>query len=256
MKDTILEKLAGIERDNQVKILFAIESGSRAWGFASPDSDYDVRFVYAHPADHYLSIHDGKENIDLPVDAVLDIGGWDIRRALRYIGKTNAIIYEWYQSPIVYMEHTSLLKELNEIGSDYFSPQAGIHHYLGMTINAYEGSLKGEKVKLKKYFYALRPILAALWIARRGTVPPMEFSYLREMEDDARINVEIDELLRIKATADEKFDYAPNAMLNQYLEDKINEIKTSTKDLRKKETDSTALSALFRKTIYTAHDGR
>ena len=252
MKDTILKKLDEIEKDNDVKILFAIESGSRAWGFASPDSDYDVRFVYAHPTDRYLSIHDGKEHIELPVNAVLDIGGWDIRRTLRYIAKTNAIIYEWYQSPIIYRTHTTLLQDLNEIGNDYFSPQAAMHHYLGMAVNTFEGSLRGEKVKLKKYFYALRPVLAARWIWKKGSVPPMEFDKLREMEDGKAINNEIDELLRIKATADEKFQYAPNAVLNKYLEEKINELKVSTRDLRKKETDSRALNALFRKTIYAA----
>jgi predicted nucleotidyltransferase len=134
MREVILEKLDTIEKENNVKILFAIESGSRAWGFASPDSDYDVRFVYAHSEDFYLSIHDRRDVIELPVNEILDIAGWDIRKALRFIGKTNAVIYEWYQSPIIYRKATSFMDDLSLLGNDYFSPRSAMHHYLSMTI--------------------------------------------------------------------------------------------------------------------------
>jgi predicted nucleotidyltransferase len=256
MKEIILQKLKEIERDNDVRILFAIESGSRAWGFASPDSDYDVRFVYTHPEDFYLSIHDYKDVIELPVDEVLDIGGWDIRKALRFVGKTNAIIYEWYQSPIVYRKSTHLIDDLARIGNDYFSPRAGMHHYLSMTINTYESSLKGEQVKLKKYFYALRPILAAEWIARYGTVPPMEFTKLRPILEDKVVNAEIDELLKLKATADEKFVYAPNKIINEYLAERIAYLKTASEGLEKKERDPAILNQLFRTTIREAYGNK
>ena len=253
MRETILKKLEEIEVVNNVKILFAIESGSRAWGFASPDSDYDVRFVYAHPEDHYLSIYEHKDIIELPVNEILDIGGWDIRKALRFIGKTNAVIYEWYQSPILYKQKTAFISELANISNEYFSPRAAMHHYLSMTINTFEGSLKTEKVKLKKYFYALRPILAAEWIAQYSTVPPMEFTKLREILNDNEINDEIDKLLALKASADEKFEYSPNAILNKYLEERINHLKTISDSLPKKETESNALNQLFRNTIKEAY---
>ena len=256
MREVILEKLKEIENNNSVKILFAIESGSRAWGFASPDSDFDVRFVYAHPEEHYLSIHDHRDVIELPVDEVLDIGGWDIRKALRFMGKTNAIIYEWYQSPIIYTRNTNFIDELARVGNDYFSPRAAMHHYLSMTINTFEGSLKAEKVKLKKYFYALRPILAAEWIARYSTVPPMEFAKLRVMLDDRTINAEIDAMLTLKSTADEKSEYAPNQILNEFLADRIAYMKSESEGLIKKETNTDVLNQLFRKTIHEAHGNK
>jgi len=118
-----------------------------------------------------------------------------------------------------------------------------------MTINTFEGSLKADKVKLKKYFYALRPILAAEWIARYGTVPPMEFTKLRPILEDKTINAEIDAMLALKATADEKFEYAPNIVLNEFLAERIAYLKSVSDSLHKKETDTASLDHLFRKTI-------
>lgn len=253
MREVILEKLKEIEINRDVKILFAIESGSRAWGFASPDSDYDVRFVYAHPESFYLSIYEHKDVIELPVDEVLDIGGWDIRKALRFMGKTNPVIYEWYQSPVIYRQDTAFIDELAKIGNDHFSPRAGIHHYLSMTINTFEKYLKSDVIKLKKYFYALRPILAVEWIAKYGTVPPMEFAKLRAVLDEPDISEEIDKLLVIKATADEKFEYSPNEILNAYLERRINYFKSIYDSFGRKDTDGVALNQLFRKTLKDAY---
>ena len=215
-----------------------------------------MRFIYAHPKSHYLSIYDSKDIIELPVNEVLDISGWDIRKSLKFIGKTNATIYEWYQSPIVYIRETNFLNQLSQIGNDFFSPRAAMHHYLSMTINTFEGSLKSEKVKLKKYFYALRPILAAEWIAQNGTVPPMEFSKLRAILNDKAINEQIDKLLALKANADEKFEFAPNKILNLYIEQRISALKTVSDTTEKKESDSTALNDLFRKTIKEAHGNK
>ncbi|MEM6906851.1 MAG: nucleotidyltransferase domain-containing protein, partial [Pseudomonadota bacterium] len=100
MRAEIMAKLTGIERDFGVRILFAIESGSRAWGFPSPDSDYDVRFVYVHPTDWYLSLTPGRDVIELPIRDDLDIGGWDLRKALNLLLKPNPVMLEWLSSPI------------------------------------------------------------------------------------------------------------------------------------------------------------
>ena len=105
MDAIIQEKLNQLEAEYGVQILLAVESGSRAWGFASPDSDYDVRFIFWHPKDWYLSVFEQRDVIELPVDAVLDISGWDIRKALRLLWKSNAALIEWLNSPIVYRAH-------------------------------------------------------------------------------------------------------------------------------------------------------
>jgi predicted nucleotidyltransferase len=184
MKGIIREKLEGIELGNSVKVLYACESGSRAWGFASPDSDYDVRFVYMQTRDQYLSIRERSDVIELPVNEVLDIGGWDCRKALQLFLKSNAVLYEWLQSPIVYKETTGFASELRGLMGKYFSMRAGGHHYLSMARNTLENDLQGDSVKLKKYFYALRPALACLWVVERAGVPPMEFGSLRTIVED------------------------------------------------------------------------
>src|SRR5450755_2879949 len=94
MLETIKQKLYELETNQNIRILYACESGSRAWGFPSPDSDFDVRFIYARTTNDYLSIHEIKDVIDLPVNEVLDIGGWDIKKALKLFLKSNAPLYE------------------------------------------------------------------------------------------------------------------------------------------------------------------
>lgn len=98
----INEELDKIERKEGVRILHAVESGSRAWGFASPDSDYDVRFVYVRPKEDYLRLDEPKDVIEWQLDEVLDINGWDLKKALRQFAKGNVTLFEWSESPIVY----------------------------------------------------------------------------------------------------------------------------------------------------------
>ena len=88
----IVNRLEEIERSESVRILLAVESGSRAWGFPSPDSDYDVRFLYARPRDWYLSIDARRDVIECPIEDVLDINGWDIRKALHLLLKANPVL--------------------------------------------------------------------------------------------------------------------------------------------------------------------
>src|SRR5688572_7252344 len=133
MNALILNKLKEVEQANQVQILYACESGSRAWGFASPDSDYDVRFIYVHKNDHYLSIDEQRDVIELPINDVLDISGWELRKALRLLRKSNGPLYEWFQSPIVYQSDSTFQGEILALMKLYFSPRAMMHHYLSMT---------------------------------------------------------------------------------------------------------------------------
>ncbi|HEY8937428.1 MAG TPA: nucleotidyltransferase domain-containing protein [Cyclobacteriaceae bacterium] len=218
MKEIILEKLKSIERQFDVRILYACESGSRAWGFASPDSDYDVRFIYVHRTDYYLSIDDQRDVIELPINDVLDINGWELRKALRLFRKSNAPLYEWLQSPIVYALDSTFVEEMKTLMSSNFSSRAGMHHYLSMSKTVFKSELSGEMVKLKKYFYALRPILAAKWIADLESVPPMDFKSLSMLMPE-RVNILVDELLFIKAKVDESFLIKKNLELNGFIEE-------------------------------------
>ena len=159
MRETIIAKLEEIEKTKDVRILFAAESGSRAWGFASPDSDYDVRFIYMHPRDYYLKLEKIRDVIELPINELLDINGWDLNKTLRLLHSSNPTIFEWLTSPIVYKE-TPFAGEFRPVLKRYFSPKKGLNHYLSMAVGTYRGHLQGDTVKAKKYFYALRPILA------------------------------------------------------------------------------------------------
>jgi hypothetical protein len=170
--------LAQIEQENQITILYSCESGSRAWGFESLDSDYDVRFIYLRPAIRYLSVETKRDVIELAVDEQLDISGWDLRKALHLMRKSNPPLLEWLQSPIIYRENAFCIGRLRTIMPKCYSPIACYYHYLHMAQGNYREYLQGDEVWIKKYFYVLRPILACIWIERGYGVVPIQFSIL------------------------------------------------------------------------------
>jgi predicted nucleotidyltransferase len=249
MNSTILQKLLELEQTENIKILYACESGSRAWGFASPDSDYDVRFFYVRPLNYYLSITNQPDFIDLPLNDELDLRGWDLRKALKLFLKSNVSPYEWLQSPVVYKQDTSFTDELQLLMPEYFSPRAGANHYASLAFNALTNDLQGTEVNLKRYFYALRSALACLWIVDRQSVPPMEFAKLRAMISDATVQQAIEPLLNQKRAANEKTMASAVPVLQQWLAETLSYCKAQISSLpsEKKQTDE--LNALFRKYV-------
>jgi uncharacterized protein len=244
---TIASQLQQLATQEQIEILYACESGSRAWGFPSPDSDYDVRFVYLRPLAWYLSIEDHRDTIDLPVNSLLDINGWDLRKALKLFKGSNSVIYEWIRSPIIYQNCRNLQSELLNLAPKYYASRAGIHHYLNMTINCYRDHLQSDTVKLKKYFYALRPILAAKWIVEYRSFPPMVFGELLKLiSDRPDILTEIDRLLTIKATANEATMISVNQVLNNFICIEIENCELAVKSIPKHDPDPAALNDLFK----------
>lgn len=187
----ITMKLNEIQQQENVRILHAVESGSRAWGFASPDSDYDVRFVYIRPMEYYLGLQKKKDFIDWELDETLDINGWDISKALQHFYKSNATLFEWSNSPVVY-QTTSDWEKVKEIAEKYFSCKSAMYHYYGTANKNYHEYLLEDMVKYKKYFYVLRPILACKWIERRQCPPPVLFDELVQevLEEDMKAVVD------------------------------------------------------------------
>lgn len=157
MKTTIINKLAEIERSNDIKILFACESGSRGWEFPSPDSDFDVRFIYVRPLNFYLSVQDKDDQLGFPINDELDIYGWDIRKVLKLIRKSNTTPFEWLQSPIIYSELGNFRNDLWTLCQTYFYRKTNINHYLGIAHSALETVVNENEIKIKKLFYVLRP---------------------------------------------------------------------------------------------------
>jgi predicted nucleotidyltransferase len=197
MRELILEKLSEIEKCENIRILHCVESGSRAWGFASPDSDYDVRFIYVRPKDYYLRLDKTRDVIEWQLDETLDINGWDIQKALTLLHKSNPTLFEWNSSPIVYRT-TDEWGKISAVINRYFVEKSGLYHYLNTAKSNYREYLKGDMVRLKKYFYVLRPLLACKWILAEGTPPPMEFRVLMEKYLDREILPDVENLLDMK----------------------------------------------------------
>lgn len=247
MRALIIEKLKEIEQTNQVTILYACESGSRAWGFASPDSDYDVRFIYVHTKEFYLNVDEQRDIIELPINDLLDINGWELRKALRLFRKSNGPLYEWLQSPIVYKQNSEFVDGLKSLMPKYFSRRASMHHYLNMANNVVDVDLSGHEVKLKKYFYALRPVLASRWILDHNEVPPMEFGKLRSLLDPY-LNSLVDRLLNQKAQVDEKYMIEPLMELHLWLGNQLEYCEQRVPDALPS-IGSESLNEIFRKYV-------
>lgn len=245
MKEIIQSKLNSLEQEFNVKVLYACESGSRAWGFASTNSDYDVRFIYVHRRDYYLGIDEQRDVIELPINDLLDINGWELRKALKLLRKSNGPLFEWFQSPIVYQTDAFFLSDVKSAMNNYFSARAMMHHYLSMANNVVDVDLSGSVIKLKKYFYALRPVLASRWIADRHEFPPMEFDKLR-VSLDSDLNDIVDDLLKKKSQVDEKFTIEPIMKLHLWLSKQIEYCENHIPEASSIQ-DSNELNQLFRK---------
>ena len=243
------EKLDEIEAKEHVKILHAVESGSRAWGFASPDSDYDVRFVYVRERDDYLCLNEPRDVIEWQLDEVLDINGWDLKKALKQFAKGNATLFEWSGSPIVYRT-TPEWSKITEVSKQYFSEKSAVYHYYGTANSTYHDYLTGEKVRYKKYFYALRPLLAAMYIEENHAAPPVLFDDLLKMNISQELRSAIDELLEIKKRTTEKEENPQLPVIQEFIETEVSRQKEIAAELADDHNkDWAALDEVFRDII-------
>ena len=245
VEELVLMKIREIEEKEQVKVLHVVESGSRAWGFASPDSDYDVRFIYVRDKNFYLSLRDQKDFIDWELNDVLDINGWDLKKALQHFHKSNATLFEWSNSPVVYYT-TDEWQRIYDKAKNYFACKSALYHYYGTANKNYHEYLTGDMVKYKKYFYVLRPILACKWIEEKKGPPPILFDELRNsvLEDDMKLAVE--DLLAKKIKMSEA-DKAPKIdLINKYIEEKLDYYKAMADTMADdRKTDWEPLDKLF-----------
>ena len=230
MEELIKSKLKENEARENIKILHCIESGSRAWGFASPDSDYDVRFIYVRPREFYLKLDKTRDVIEWQLDDMLDINGWDISKALSLLYKSNPTLFEWNSSPIVY-KTTKEWESISKIINKYFVAKSGLYHYLSTAKSNYREYFKGETVRLKKYFYVLRPLLACKWILAEGTPPPMLFSELMDKYLDESVRADVLKLLDLKMNNPEITEGKRFEGLNRYLDRNILEVEEEIKSL-------------------------
>ena len=248
MKEQIVRTLTEIESEYGVRILLAVESGSRAWGFASPDSDYDVRFIYVRPRDEYLRLERQRDVIELPISGELDVNGWDLQKTLRLLCRSNPTLFEWFSSLSVYRE-TAFAEEFRSLMTDYFSSKKSLYHYISMAERNYREYLRGDRVRAKKYFYVLRPVLACRWVMERGTPPPMLFSELAEAQLPGFLRDEVERLLELKMNAPEVKEIPRIDILNEYLAESIASIRESAADYEDRRGGWDELNAFFLRTL-------
>lgn len=206
MRNEIERRLDLVEREHGVRIVYACESGSRAWGFESEDSDYDVRFIYAHPLDDYLrfDFNGWRDVIEYPVDEDLDVNGWDIRKTLGLYRKPNPTVFEWLDSPIVYRETGGFAATLRRLGPTYYAARTARYHYFHMARGNFRDFLRGDTVIRKKYLYVLRPLLAVRWIDDGRGVVPMRFQELVDASvPEGPLREAIDDLIEAKKSGGE-----------------------------------------------------
>lgn len=248
MKTTIINKLAEIEKANDIKILFACESGSRGWEFPSPDSDFDVRFIYVRPLNYYLSVSEKDDHLGFPINDELDIYGWDIKKVLKLIRKSNTTPFEWLQSPIVYGEQAHFRDELWTLCQSYFYRKTNINHYMGIAHGALETITNGDEIKIKKLFYVLRSLLSAKWCLEKNTIAPMTIGPLLTLMP-AQLQTLVKDLITLKSTSAEGFIIKIDTKLRKYIDEEFNNCTEGAKDLPKESFDTEMLDVFFRNTI-------
>ena len=253
MREEIEKEFARIEKQHDIQILYAVESGSRAWGFASTDSDWDVRYLYIEKLDWYLKIDENKKDTRekiLPND--LDLSGWELKKALRLFRKSNPPMLEWLRSSIIYKEKFGVAEKLRDLSEKHFNPKSCMFHYLSMAKGNFKEFLQRDIVKTKKYFYVLRPVLACDWMKNEGTFPPIEFDILVSSQvKDEIIKKEIAVLLKRKIAGDELKQEPQNEILNEFLEEKINFYTEYANEVEPNEKPPTVLlDELFKETLF------
>jgi predicted nucleotidyltransferase len=181
-RQTIIDEIEAIEADCGVRVLYACESGSRAYGFASPDSDYDVRFVYQRPVRDYLQLSRPKDTIGRPISDGLDIVGWDLSKFLTLMGKSNPSVFEWLGSPVVYRMDTAF-RMTDSIAAMCFDPVRIAHHYLGMLASDSQTHLRGDYVDPKRYLHMVREVMSCRWVLETYEPVPVDFGMLLERSE-------------------------------------------------------------------------
>lgn len=249
VRERIAQHLAAVEDEERVGILYAVESGSRAWGFPSADSDYDVRLIYIHRQPWYLSIdsESRRDVIERPLVEEIDLSGWDIRKALALFARSNPPLLEWLDSPIAYADRLGFADRLRGLIPQYFSPVGAVYRYLQMARGNFRTYLQGERVRVKKYFYVLRPLLAARWVEQgRGSVPMRFVTLLDTVGDNARLRDEVVALTARKLEGEELDEGPRLPVIHEFITEELRRLESVAGSQPKVRGTTEPLNELFR----------
>ncbi len=251
MKTKINHYLKQIAQDKDIKILLACETGSRAWGFPSPDSDYDIRLIYLHKRDWYLGLIDQKDSLQIMYENNdLDFSGWELRKCLRLLMKSNAAFLERIQSPIIYQADTLFMNEIIPIAESCYSRRTTLHHYLGLAKRSYADIINKKQYKLKKFFYALRAAIACRWIVSKDQMPPIEFQKMLYVLDiDETIIKRIENLIELKATISESYLHEGDNEILEFINNNINHAKQQASEIPVTKCNIEKLNTFFIKSL-------
>jgi len=250
--ENIKHVLTEIEQKKNIKILYACETGSRAWGFPSPDSDFDIRFIYMHERDWYLSLNIKKDTVEI-MDGDLDITGWDLKKSLTLLKKSNAPLIERFNSPITYFAVPGFKEEFKTLIANYYSPVAVFFHHHSLAKKFWEELKDKDEFKLKSYFYLIRSLLSCNWIIKDNTVVPMHIEGLmHHVEDEYRNRLR--KLVALKATVGEKYLHQKDETLHGLILNLFEYIEAAKDSLPVNKTDISPLNAFFLKMLYAKAD--
>ncbi|PCJ59967.1 MAG: nucleotidyltransferase [Planctomycetota bacterium] len=245
------DALKNIEEEHQCEILYACESGSRAWGFSSNDSDYDIRFIFKKKLSWYLKLNEPKDVIDCFLPGDLDLSGWDLRKALRLFSSSNASLFEWFDSPIIYYKNEDFYENMKEFLPNYFNPKKTMFHYWSLANKFQDQYLKDNVINIKKLFYILRAVTACKWIQINQTMPPTKFyNMVNQTILPSEIISKIDSLLEIKKLSGEKDMVTLEPEFDLWIRESIKESKLNADQYKfKKEINIQELNKYFEKLI-------
>ncbi len=259
MEAAVEAALQAIEEQRGVRVLYACEAGSRAWGIEDKDSDYDVRFIYVHPRAAYLSLDAPRDIIELPIKDDLDISGWDIYKTLRLLRKSNPALLEWLFSPVIYVETSPAIADMRRIARSLIAPRVNLHyHYERMAHGNYQQYIKGKSsVPTKKYLYVVRPLVMLMYLDQHGAFPitmnfpsvlastKLSMASITEAEERRH---RINNLIARKRAGDELGLAAPDSVLNAFIEERLELWKTQTFE------DQHDRAAMQRETVAVLHN--
>lgn len=250
MQEKIIKEIDAIERSKGLRVLLACETGSRAWGFPSPDSDYDVRLLYVHDSSWYATLFEGKDSLEyMSADKVQDLAGWELRKALRLLWKSNAPLLERLQSPIVYRQNEESMDELRTLAHAFYSPVATYHHYSSMCRKLRE-DLRGDTYSLKRLFYVLRTAACSRWVFEQSHMPPISFAQaLDGVPMSSSLRERVEELTLLKSEASEKYIHKGESELLAWVDEMMEYSERHVAGLTGAQGDVRRLDEFLHKTI-------
>jgi len=253
LKEHIREILNQIEKEYKVKILYACEAGSRTWGISSEESDFDVRFIYIHHPDWYLSIDQKRDvleipkhdKVGIPVHPLVDMSGWELTKALRLFRKSNPAILEWLHSNITYFQAYSFLGGIQQLEPSVFSPIPSMYHYVKMAKGNFK-TIQEKGAHVKTYINVIRPLLMAKSIEKHNKMVSLDLNKLvDEAIKEDKLKQDIEKLIKAKTSGQKLVNQL--SKLNKFIEQEIHQLELYTSKLKPSTLNPTGhLNQFFR----------